>query len=209
VCRHILAASDLVFLDGRQHAFGIELLHDDNGAADLVHRHRPAERRSVVERCRRKIDAVGREAVKRHRNLDEAVGLVDRGIDGQRHANALGPPGRSRGIEHVDARTFIGDRGGRHRRNCVFPAPIAGNCTTQRIAFDVGRKLRGQRRQARRHHEQLRSGILQDIIGFIRRQPRRQAHIAQSGALRAPGQIIKGGRVFNHEGNHIFSLQSV
>jgi hypothetical protein len=153
--RHILAARHLVILDGREHAFGVKFLHDDNGAANLVNRHRPAQGRCMIEWGWRQIDAVGIEPVKPHRQRDQRVGDAYCRVLGQRHAHTLGPAGCARRIEHVDARALIGNRRCGHGGDRIFPTGISGDRTAHRIAFDARLQLRGQGRLTGGQHKQL------------------------------------------------------
>ena len=113
--RHQLRLRDLVFLDQLQKFLGVEMLHDDGGAAERDRHHVEAQGSGVIERRRRQIDAVGRHAA--HvgaENSEKRVRHIDR-IVFELLLDALGPPGGARRIQHVVAGHFIRYRRGRLR----------------------------------------------------------------------------------------------
>ena len=74
--RHPLAVRHMIAVDGGQRAFGVELGHDDVGAADAMDGERIFERRAVIERGGTQIDAIGREAVEPGEQHRKRVGFI-------------------------------------------------------------------------------------------------------------------------------------
>ena len=124
--RHQLRLRDLVLLDQLQEFLGVEMLHDDGGAAERDRHHVEAQGSRVIERRRRQIDAVGRHAA--HvgaENLQERIRHVDR-VAFECLLDALGPAGGAGRIQHVVAGDFVRDRRGRLRDRFLVPGAEAG-----------------------------------------------------------------------------------
>ncbi|MNE23155.1 hypothetical protein D3C80_1163980 [compost metagenome] len=132
VGRHPLAVGHAVGVDGGQGQFGIEPVHQHHRAAEMLHPHRPAQRRGMIQRRRAEIDAglVHTEAGLGHHCGHGHGGDV--AVLGQFRPNALGPSRGARGIEHLAASHLVGDAGGGLGRDLVLPHPIAGNDAAQR-----------------------------------------------------------------------------
>ena len=143
--RDDLRVGDPITLDRREKRRRLETLHDDDGAAEALHRHAITQRRSVVERRGRQIDRLRAKAVERLRQPDERVGRVERPI-GKRTANALRPAGGAARIQHVAARRLIGDRRLGLRRHYIFEARPA--CAV--AADDEARRNLEMRRESRK-----------------------------------------------------------
>jgi hypothetical protein len=90
---------DVKPLDRGERGFGVEMLHHDDGAADLMHRHRPTQRRRVIQRRRREIDHVGREPVQPLAEHHEWRDVGPERLVRQRVLDPLGLAGGARGIE--------------------------------------------------------------------------------------------------------------
>ncbi len=113
---HPLAVRDPVALDRGQRPFGVEALHQDDRAAQGVHRLGEAQRRRVVDRRGGQVHGVPVEAVQgddaRHHRGEFAHGTA-----GERFADPLGPSGGPGGVQHVVAarqvlgQGFVGGRG--------------------------------------------------------------------------------------------------
>ena len=191
--RHELAVGDPVVFDRRQRGLGIEPLHHHHGPADLVHGHRPAQRRGMIKRCGGQIAGVAGDPVSQHRQLDQHVGLIDRRVDRQWDLDPLGPPGGARRIEHVDPGALVGDRNGGQRGERLFGVHAQAQL----------RHLRGERRdliedrgQIRRAEQQLGRAVFQDIGHLGCSQAARDANEVDPGALKAPGQAEEPRVIF-------------
>ena len=206
---HELAVGDLVLLDRRQRGFGIELLHHHHGATDLVHGHRPAQRRGVIERRGREVDRVLVDAIGHHRQLDEDIGRIDRRIFGQRDLHPLGAAGGAGGVEHVDPGALVRNWSGGHLGQRVF-----GGEFTRRVHAQLGNVWRQlgyfvQRRgQIGRTEQQLGTAVFQDISDFRRGQAAGNANIMHPGALEAPGQAEEPRMVFHAQRHRIANLNA-
>ena len=67
---------DLVAIDQRQVLLGVEVLHRDHGRAQRLRSHREAQRRGVVDRRRREVDAVvgsAEQHLQHRRNAEPGV----------------------------------------------------------------------------------------------------------------------------------------
>src|SRR3546814_17281515 len=91
----------------------------------------------------------------------------------------------------------------------VLDCGPAGDGAAHRKALDLRRQPLRRRGETGGHDEHLRTRIAPDIVGLVLRQPRRNADIAQPGALRAPRQSVIMRPVVEHEGDDILMLQSM
>ena len=94
-----------MFLNERKGLLGVEPLHHHHRATEGLHAEHIGQRRGVVERGGRQVDAVGGQAIAVNRLAGgEALG---RGDLGQGAQDALGPPCRARGVEHGVAHPLL------------------------------------------------------------------------------------------------------
>ena len=123
--RHPLAVRHTITVDGGQSGFGIVFFHHHDRAAQMLDRHRPAQRGRMIERCRTQIDAVliGFEAGLGHHSRHRHGG--DIAIGGQFGTDALGTPCCARRIQHFATSNLVGDTLSRHGRGRLFPRPEA------------------------------------------------------------------------------------
>ena len=91
--RHPLADIAFIFLDQLQRMFGIEFLHDDAGAAQRLHRDIPAQRRGMIERRGRQVDAVLVKAENGFGQYGNLVGRRNIFLQRQGQLDALGLAG--------------------------------------------------------------------------------------------------------------------
>ena len=174
---HPLAVRDLVLLDEAQGFFRVEMLHDDHGSAEALHRHRPAQRRGVIKRRGGQVDRIRIHAVEEHCEAFERRVFADRAA-GQRVLHALGAPCRSGRIEHVGTGRFVGNRRGRKLRAGFLEILIAGNGAFDgKLPLDtrghvpVLQQLFCNLREGCRGKEQTRVTVVDDIGDFARGKP--------------------------------------
>ena len=200
--RHQLRLRDLVFLDQLQKFLGVEMLHDDGGAAERDRHHVEAQRSRVIERRRRQIDAVGRHAA--HvgaENFQERVRHVDR-IVFEILLDALGPPGGAGRIQHVVAGDLVRDRRGRLRDRFLVPGAKA----RLGLVDHVEQRFAGLADQApdllgafRRGDEDLGAAILHDVGDLVLRQVAADRGVIEPRALRRPADLHERQPVFHQE----------
>jgi len=190
-----------------------KMLHDDDGAAEALGGHAPAERRGVIERRGREIDRILVEAVEKLGEHGETCRLVDLRA-GQRMPDALGPARGARGIEHVGAGGFVGD--GRRGEGVAggLVSLVAHDVAADAIAaLDLrdelfGDELGGDRLQRLRGKEDARAAIADDIGDFARRQARGNAGVIEAGALRGPADLEVADVVVHEDRDGVAGLQA-
>ena len=197
--RHQLAVRDAPFLDQREIMLGVELLHDDGGAADADGEIDGGLRRRMIERRRRQIDhalAVLPELVQEI----EQRQLLRRRLLRQRPQDALRPAGRARRIEHRGAELFVGDR----RRRAGPPSPRRGRrCGRSRLAPSAtmqsstfGQSVSASRATSSlrlRGDQKLRLAVGEDVGELARRQVRVDAGVVEARPLARAAGIRDSG----------------
>ncbi len=128
--RDPLAVGNAVFLDCRERAFGIEFLHHHHSPAEPMDGGRPAQRRCVVERRRREIDAatIAFDLEPHSRKPHQRRGRFDSWIFRRGGQNTLRATGRSGAVEHHAANALVGNRIDRHSRQNFLTATAECQC---------------------------------------------------------------------------------
>ena len=204
---HPLAGGYLICLDSRERRFRVEFLHNHDRAAKPVHRCTPAQRRSMVKRRWRQINAVSRKFERHHGKARQHIGGRNIGVFGQRKTNALWLSRRARTVQHVGASALIGHGRDGHlgyRIGVIFPA---GMCATEDETRHRAFNLVQHRAKIRRGKKRPRPAVLQDIIDFGGRKPTTNGNIDQPRPLRAPDKVEKFGTVFKANCHRIAMLK--
>ena len=165
-----------MLLDEREVLLSVEVLHDDDGAADALHGTAEAQRGCVVERCRREVHGRLVDAEQQLAERGDAVGALPEGRTGQWHLDALGTTRGARAVEHVlplDARVL--QRGGRLRREGGFVAveSVDGAVEHEPHLHD-GHRVAQLGRLAglvRGGDERLRTAVVDDVRHLVGGEP--------------------------------------
>ena len=212
VGRHELRLGDAVGLDDGEGAGGIEGLHDDDGAAQALHRRGPAQRGGVVQRRRAQVDAVGREPEqaldqqdeRRHRLAVRAV--VERRLD------ALRPAGRARRVEHERALALVVE----WARRVLGDGRLVGRPARQvAIDHEPGRDLAevrveagGDGAQRRRGDDRLGVAVGEDVAGFSGLQVPVDRGAVQACSRGRPEDLEVPGVVLEQDGEVVAGLEA-
>ena len=209
--RHQLRLRDLVFLDQLQKFLGVEMLHDDGGAAERDRHHVEAQGSGVIERRRRQIDAVGRHAA--HvgaQDLEKRIRHVDR-IALEILLDALRPPGGAGRIQHVVARHLIRDRHGRLLGGFLVEGTEARlglvHHVEQRSA-DLADEAPDLFGAFRRGDEDFCAAVFHDVGDLVLRQIAADRGVIEARALRRPADFHEGEAVFHQERDVVAGLQA-
>ena len=208
--RHQLRLRGLVFLDQLQKFLGVEMLHDDGGAAERDRHHVEAQGSRVIERRRRQIDAVRRHAA--HvgaQNFEKRVRRIDR-IVFECLLDAFGTPGGAGRIQHVVARHFIRDRHGR----LLGGFPVKGTEAGLRLVHHVEQRSAHLADETpdlfgafRRGDEDFCAAIFHDVGDLVLRQIAADRGVIETRALRRPADFHEGEAVFHQERDVVAGLQ--
>ena len=208
--RHQLRLRDLVFLHQSQEVLGVEMLHDDRGAAKHDRHHVEAQRRRVIERRRRQINALGIHAA--HVGAEHAQELIRRldRIAFKVLLDALGPPGRTGRIQHVIAGDLVGNRRLGLRASLLVPGAEAGFGLVdheKHRAISRGHEIADLLGAFRRGDEDLGAAILDDVGDLVLGEIAADRGVIEAGALRGPCDLHEGEPVLHQEGDVIAGFQ--
>ena len=178
--RDHLRRGDAVALDQLERPIGVEAVHHHRRPAQPVHGHVEAQRRRVVERCRREVDRVRTEAVEALEQRHDRRRRPDRG-ERQRRRDRLRAPRRPRRVQEIEALALVLER----RRRALGDQGVV-------VAVDRRRRARGpapsrRPRRPARPWPRSRTGSASPSPRGCRR-PRRRSAAARprcSAALRA------------------------
>ena len=210
--RHQLRLGDLVLLDQLQEFLGVEVFHDDGGAAERDRHHVEAQGSGVIERRRRQIDAVGiHPAHVGAENFQERIRQLDRMVI-RRPLDALGAAGGARRIQHVVAGFLVRDRRRRLRGRFLVPGAEAGQRLVeheeQRLAGRAGDQPLDLLGAFRRGDDDFRAAIPDDVGDLVLGQIAADRGVIQPGALRRPADLHECQPVLHQEGDVIAGLQA-
>ena len=200
--RNQLRLRDLVGRDQLQELLGVEGFHDDGSAAEHDRHHVEAQRRRMVERRRRQIDAVGVHAAHGGaENFQKRVRHVDR-IAFERALDALRPAGGAGRIEHVVAGDFVRDRRHRLRDRFLVEGAEAGF----RRVHHVEQRSAGLADQSfhllvafRRGDEDFRAAIPHDVGDLVLGEIAADRGVIEPRALRGPADLHEREAVLHQQ----------
>ncbi len=213
--RNQLAVRHVVALDQREVSGGVEAFHDNGGAAETVHAHRPHDRRGVVKGSGGEVDVVFPEAdcpQERHNR----VGIERDRAAGQLAFDALGSAGGSGRILEEVPLGFVGDRRGRpvHDRAGIGQ-PSVQLVEESRIAifgdhqspFDARDQLEGQLcghlRQRGAGDQYPCPAVVDDVGRLVDSQMGIDRREIQAGPACSPDDFVVKGVVFHEDGDDI------
>ena len=194
-----------VLLHERQAALRVEMLHQHDGPAHALRRHRPHQRGRVVERGGAQVDVAFGEAhdAPEHRRQD-AMGAEGQPAQGPAHT--LGVAGRARRVEHGKALDLRGQRLAREPGHEL----VVGRVPRHRIAHHQPQldrrcqrnQLNGQRCQRRGRDQRAGATVLHDVGGLFGGQVRVDHRVVQAGALE-PERHLMGPVVVGQQHRHV------
>ena len=200
--RHPLRMGDPVLLDQGERGFGIEVLHDDRGAAEAHRREAVEQRRRVIQRRGREVDRILVHApdVGDHPHLD---GLFADRLARDLVLHPLRPPGRPRRIQHARAFELLFQRRGRIARERGFVVVVALDRSADREAdLHVGHlagELDRELTKLGADHDCLRVAVVDDVRDFVGGEVRVDACVEEARALRGPARFEVLDAVLHHD----------
>ncbi len=192
---HPLRVRDVVLLDQRERLLGIEVLHHDDGAAEAHRAHRIEQRRRVVQRRGRQVDAVAVHARRPPSSSPISTGCSPTACRCDLVLHALRPPRRARRVEHPRAlellRERLGRDTGRARPRRARSRRPACRRPSSRILTRGILSTSSRRDVAKRvaDDEHLRVAVVEDVRDLVRVEVRVDAREEEPGALRRPTRL--------------------
>jgi hypothetical protein len=196
---------DAVCLDRAQRLARVEGLHHDDRGAEALSGGAEADRRRVVQGCRRQVDRVLSEREEPAQQPGQQIRVVDGGV-GERPDDALRLAGRARAVEHRVAAGLLGQRLGGMGRRGGLVGLIAVARAVDHEAYRAAGDPREHRfryvAERRGGHQQLRTAVVDDVGRLV------GAEIAIDGGeveARADGGPVdlEVARVVLHEERHV------
>ena len=188
----------------------VEALHEDERAAGAVHRHRPHQRRRVVERRRGQVHLARREPHHTvEQRADRVLGPVR--LAGDEPAHALRASRRPRRVQH--RRTFtlvlerlVGDTA-HERAERLEAVDVAGDRDEARDPWDVltYRARESSHRGSREEHG--RAAVVDHVGGFVDPQAGVDGREVQTRSLGRPGELEHRGAVVEQQRDVIAGTQ--
>ncbi len=211
--RHELAVGDAVDLDEFEIPLGVEVLHDDGGAAHADRQVDGGLGRRVVERGGRQVD----HALAVLPELDQEIEqrkVLHRRLLGERPQDALGTPRRARGVEHRSAEDLVRDWRFRAILDRLMEADdtlALARAVHHHADGDVRARLQGLARHVEfrlRGEEDLRHAVVDDVGEFARRQERIHAREVDPRPLARGAGLEVAAVVLHEDGDVIEPLQA-
>ena len=180
-----------------------------HGAAEPLRRHAEAQRRGVVERRRREVDA--RLDRRRSRPFISATSVegVPIGLPADGLLDALRPAGGARGVEQVArlrsrrrsaSAGCARDRGlaaREARRSCRPPG------TGRRDRRAAARSAAATSRVAARGDQHLRAAVAHDVLDLGRGEAVADRRVVEAGALRRPADLEEARVVLEQDRDRV------
>ena len=210
--RHPLAVGGVVALDEHQGLLGVEVLHDDDRAPELVDAEAEPERRGVVQRGGRQVDGVGLDPEEHRQQPADGGQVLAQRLVGRRSLHPLGPARGAGRVEHVGPGDAVGERFGGLTGDGVLVRLVAlDDPVEHEPQLDVGRLRKDLSRLlglGAGGDEGAGRAVVDDVGQLGVGQSGRASGVHEPGVVAAPDHLEVAGMVLHADRDVVARAQA-